>query len=86
MWTKFENSVNTSRADDRYFEWYQALDGIGNGALTRALKKKEILYVEHCTRDTFEEYCDEHGTKDLWGGVSLAMCMTAEVLVPYALL
>ena len=64
LWMKFENSVNTSKADDRYFKWYQALDGIGNGALTHALKKMEILHVEHCTRDAFEEYRDEHGTKD----------------------
>ena len=58
LWTKFENSVNTSEADDRYFEWYKALDGIGNGALTHALKKMEILHAEHCARHAFNEYRD----------------------------
>lgn len=80
LWTKFENSVHTYKAEDAYFEWYHGLDEISIGAITYALQTMEILHVEHRTRDAFEEYREEHGTQGLWDGVSLAMCMTAEVL------
>ena len=77
---KVEDSFNTVGADDRYFDWYYVLDGIGRGALTHALRKMNILEAEHCTRHAFDEYRDEHEAEELWEDMSLAMCMTAEVL------
>ena len=80
LWTKFESNVDTDKAEDAYFEWYHGLDEIGGVAITHALKEMEILHKEHCERDTFEAYREEHGTPGLWKGVSLAMCITVEIL------
>ena len=80
LWTKFESNVDTGKAEDAYFEWYHGFDGICGGAITHALKEMEILHKEHCERDAFEAYREEHGTQGLWKGVSLETCMTAEIL------
>lgn len=78
--SKYETKIGTDEEDESFFAWYDALHSIGGGAITGTLIRMKVLFPEHISRDVYSHTKETSGEEELRECVSLAMCITHEVL------